>query len=184
MFGLFKKRASGSSADGPHPQHRNFARMSIPDALTRVRSGFLVALSDARASQILQESWQKFGAAVLPSNALMPPTGLSVSGFRQDKHLGFLILFPPPKAPGESFFGLILAGPSDDWSPEVREKVPVRYFLLERASGPSPTIFEWRPSGTRDEEAFESHGAGPSPQYPPDFVDVILARFYGVKPDA
>lgn len=184
MFGLFKKRQPTPPAGKPHPQHRNFARMFIPDALTRHRSGFLAAMSDARASQTLQESWHKFGAGVLPASALMPPTGLSASGFQHDRHLCFLILFPPPTVAGESYFGLLVAGPSDDWSPEARAKVPVRYFLLERSASDAPTIFEWRASSTQDEEIFDSHGPGPSPQNPPDFVERILSRFYGLKPDA
>lgn len=184
MFGLFKKRQPTPPTGEPHPQHRNFVRGLIPDALARHRSGFLVSLSDARASQILQESWHKLGAGVLPSALLMPPTGLSASGFKHEKYLCFLIVFPTPKVAGESYLGLIVAGPSEDWSSEARAKVPVRYFILERSATPTPTVFEWRPSSTEGDELFDSHGPGPSPQHPPDFVEAVLSRFYGVNPAA
>src|SRR5436190_17241491 len=144
MFGLFKKRHATQPADEAHPQHRNFARMFIPGSLTRQRSGFLVAMSDGKASQTLQEAWHRFGAGVLPADLLVPSAGLSVSGFQHEKYLCFLILFPQPKAAGESHFGFIVAGPSDDWSPETRAKVLVRYFILERSATETPTIFEWR----------------------------------------
>jgi hypothetical protein len=63
MFALFKKRQATPPAGEPHPQHRNFARMFIPDALTRHRSGFLAAMSDSRASQTLQTKRLTCGAA-------------------------------------------------------------------------------------------------------------------------
>jgi hypothetical protein len=160
MFGLFKKRQPAAPSGEPHPQHRNFARMFIPGSLApERRSGFLAAMSDAQASQTLQEAWQKFGARVLPPELLMPPAGLSASGFRHDKFLCFLIIFPPPK-------------------------VPVRYFILERSVTDTPAIFEWRPSATEDDEIFDSLGPGPSPQHPPDFTALILSRFYGYDPAA
>lgn len=156
--------------------------MFIPETLSSRRSGFLEAMLDKQAAQKLQESWKRFGAGVLPPNALMAPTGLSVSGFQHHGHLCLLILFPTPKAPGESHFGFIVAGPSDDWSPEATAKVPVRYFLLERSTSPLPTLFEWRPSNTDDEEIFDNHGAGIPPHDPTDFTELILSRFYGLKP--
>lgn len=184
LFGFFKKREPELPADQPHPHHRNFVRMFIPDALARNRSGFLAAMSDPQASRTLQETWQKCGARVLPREQVAPSTGLSVSGFRHERFLCFLIIFPPPKVAGESYFGFVVAGPSDDWSPEARANVPVRYFILERSAMDSPTMFEWRPSTTDGDELFDSLGSGPSPQNPPAFVETILSRFYGLKPDA
>jgi hypothetical protein len=184
LFGFFKKREPELPADQPHPHHRNFARMFIPDALARNRNGFLAAMSDPQASRTLQKAWQKCGARVLPPELVAPSTGLSVSPFRHEKFLCLLIIFPPPRVAGESYFGFVVAGPSDDWSPEARARVPVRYFILERSASSAPGIFEWRPSATEDEELFDSLGPGPSPQNPPDFAQAILSRFYGLKPDA
>jgi hypothetical protein len=187
LFVLFKKRqppVSPLPANTPHPQHRNFARMSIPDALTRLRSGFLYAISLPNGSQTLQENWQKYGAAVLPRELLMPPTGLNVSNFRHDKYVCFLIIFPAPKVAGESYCGFIVAGPTDDWSPETRDKVPVRYFLLERSATDKPTIFEWHPSATKGEEIFDNIGSIAFSQDPRVFVGKILSECYGLKPDA
>jgi len=155
--------------------------MFIPTALTRTRSGFLSAKSEPHASRSLQKAWRECGARVLPPELLAPSAGLSVSGFRHEKFLCLLFIFP---VAGESHFGFIVAGPSDDWSPEVRAKVPVRYFILERSASSVPVIFEWRPSTTEDDELFDSLGPGPSPQNPPDFVQAILSRFYGLKPNA
>jgi hypothetical protein len=156
----------------------------MPDALTRHRSGFLFAISSPQGSQTLQETWNRVGAAILPREQLLPPTGLSVSNFRHEKYVCFLILFPKPRVAGEAYFGFIAAGPTDDWSPETRSRVPVRYFLLERSSSDAPIILEWHPSETKDEEIFDSLGAGPQPNDPRDFVGMILAQFYGLKPDA
>ncbi len=178
MFGLFKKKSSEPPSDGPRPQHRNFTRTVIPDALTRHRSGFLAAISGAQANKTLQESWQMSGMAILPPNQLIPPTGLGVSGFKNDNHLCFLILLPAPKSAGESYFAFITAGPSEDWSPAAREHVPVRYFLLERTASDTTSILEWQPSAGGEEETFKDHGAGPSPQSPPDFIEAIFSRFY------
>jgi hypothetical protein len=191
MFGLFNKRqpslppplSPSLQAGEPHPQHRNFVRMSIPLALIEQRSGFFFAMSGPQASQTLQQNWQMAGAAVLPRQLVLPPTGLQVSSFRHEKYVCFLILFPAPKTPGESYFGFIVAGPTEDWSPETRAKVPVRYFILERSVTDIPTIFEWRPSDSKGEEIFESRGSGPSPQDPRNFVEKILTEFYGLKPD-
>ena len=181
MFGLFKKRQQAQPADEAHPQHRNFARIFISDGLRRQRNRFLTLLIDARASQVLQEAWHNFGAKVLPVESLTPPAGWSVSAFRHEKHLCILIIFPPPQAAGESYFGFIVAGPSDDWSAEGGAPVPARYFLLERSASDAPTIFEWRSSSAEDEWVFDSHGPGPSPLHPPDFAGIILSRFYGFK---
>jgi hypothetical protein len=184
LFGFFKKREPEPPADQPHPHHRNFVRMFIPDALARNRNGFLAAMSDPQASRTLQEAWQKCGARVLPRELVAPSTGLNVSAFRHESFLCLLIIFPPPKVAGESYFGLVVAGPSDDWSPEARAKVPVRYFILERSAMDSSTIFEWRPSTTDGDELFDNLGSGSSPQNPPHFVEAILSRFYGLKPSA
>jgi hypothetical protein len=175
-----------SAPDEPHPQHRNFVRMFIPTSLSMERrSGFLAGISDSEATPRLQEAWNKFGAGVLPPEMLLPPAGLSVSGFRYDKFLCFLIIFPPPEAIGEAFFGLVIAGPSDNWSPEARPKIPVRYFILERSAASNPTIFEWRPTSTEpEEEVFEDLGGGPLPDNPPDFAEAILARFCGYNSHA
>ena len=185
MFELFKKCPSSPPlslsppADAPHPQHRNFSRISVPDALSRYRSGFLFAITAPQASQTLQENWNRVGAAMLPREHLLPPIGLSASNFRHDKYVCFLILFPAPKVSGESYFGFIVAGPAEDWSPETRAKVPVRYFILERSATDTPVIFEWRPSNSNGEEFFDNLGFGPSPQDPRDFVGKILRDFYG-----
>ena len=160
LFGFLKKPAPALDPTGPHPHHRNFVRMFIPDALARNRSGFLAAMSDPQASGTLQEAWRKCGARVLPPELCAPSAGLNVSGFRHEKFLCLLIIFPPPNVTGESYFGFIVAGPSDDWSPEVRAKVPVRYFILERSASTAPAIFEWRPSTTEDDELFDSLGLG------------------------
>ncbi len=157
--------------------------MLIPDALARHRSGFLAALSAAEASKTLQENWRRFGVAVLPSAQLWPPDGLSVSAFQHEKHLCVLITFPMPKAPGESYFGFVVAGPSNDWSPDARARVPVRYFLLEHTASAMPAVLEWRPTSGQEEEVFAGIGLGPSPQNPFDFVDAMLSRFYALKPD-
>jgi hypothetical protein len=184
MFNLLKRHrpAPASVPIGePHPQHRNFVRISIPDTLTRHRSGFLYAISTPQGSQILQETWQKSGAVALPKEMLLPPSGLSVSCFRHEKHVCFLIIFPQPQTPGESFFGFIVAGPTEDWSPEARAKVPARYFILERSKTSTPEILEWRPSSSTGEELFDPLGPGPSPQDPRKFVEAILSQFYGLK---
>ena len=168
----------------PHPQHRNFVRTAIPEALIRHRSGFLHALSGERASRTLQEYWHKIGAVSLPLEKLVPPAGLSVSSFQHARCLCYLILLPPPQAAGESYFAFLVAGPADDWSPEARGKVPVRYFLLERTMTGRPALFEWSPSASKNGEIFEPLGPGPAPQDPRDFVAKILTHFYGLKPAA
>jgi hypothetical protein len=184
LFGLFKPQAPALDPASPHPHHRNFARMFIPVALSGNRSGFLAAMCEPQANQGLQEAWHKCGARVLPPELLAPSAGLSVSTFRHEKFVCLLIIFPPPNVAGESYFGFIVAGPLDDWSLEARARVPVRYFILERSALNAPVILEWRPSATEDDEVFDSLGPGPSPQNPPDFVQLILSRFYGLKPDA
>jgi hypothetical protein len=159
--------------------------MSIPSALTGQRSGFLYAIAAPQASQTLQENWTKLAAlSPLPKEQCLPPTGMSVSNFRYEKYVCFLIIFPRPRVTGEAYFGFIVAGPTDDWSPETRAKVPVCYYLLERSSSDSPTILQWRPTDTKGEETFDSLGGGPSPNDPRLFVELILTRFYGLKPHA
>ena len=179
LFGFFKKRVPQLPPDQTHPHHRNFVRMFIPDALARNRSGFLAAMSDSQATRTLKEAWLKCAARVLPPEVLLPAADLSVSAFRHENFLCLMIVFPPPKAAGESYCGFIVAGPSDDWSPEARARVPVRYFILERTASSAPLICEWRPSATEGDELFDSLGTGP--QNPPDFAQVILTRFYGLK---
>ena len=182
IFGIFKPRTPALDPAQPHPHHRNFARMFIPDALARHRGGFLAAMSDPNSTRTLQEAWQKCGASVLPRELLASSAGLSASGFRHENYLCLLIIFPPPKVAGESHLGFIVAGPSNDWSPDARAKVPVRYFLLERSSSDTPVILEWRPSSTEGDELFDALGPGPSPKNPPGFVETILTRFYSFKP--
>jgi len=185
LFGLFKKQSTALDPTAPHPHHRNVVRMAIPGALARYPAGFLTSLSDPGGSQTLEEYWRKCGAAVLPPELLVPPTGLTVSGFRYENYVCFLIIFPAPKAAGESYFGFIVAGPSTDWSAQACERVPVSYFVLERSTNDIPTIFQWRPSSTeQDEEIFDTLGPGPSPRHPPDFTALILSRFYGYDPKA
>lgn len=139
MFGLFKKRGTTPSAVEPHPQHGLFVRRSIPIALTINRGGFLVEMSKVGASQMVQEIWSNGGTVFLPPKFLTPPTGLRVFCIRHDKYFCHLIIFPTPnKVAGESFFGFIVAGPSDDWSQEACVKVPVRYFILERTTTEIP----------------------------------------------
>ncbi|HEX8297420.1 MAG TPA: hypothetical protein VF593_14035 [Chthoniobacteraceae bacterium] len=181
MFNPFKKRKP-VLPDGPHPQHRNYARMAVPLALTSQRSGFLGMLMTEQATQTMRENWQRGAARILPPEQLISPAALSVEAFHHKQHLCALIVFPPPNAPGEAHFGFIVAGPgpSGDWAPEVRAALPVRYFLLERSTSDTPTIFEWRPSHTQGEEVFDSHGSGPSPLNPMDFVETIFKRFCGL----
>ncbi len=138
-------------------------------------------MADSGATQTLHEAWRKFGAGVLPTASLLPPAGLSASAFQHQNHLCIVIVFPAPKAAGESHFGFIVAGPSEDWSPEARAKVPVRFFLLERSTGSVPRIMEWQSSEAEvEEEIFKDLGPGPAPQNPPDFVEAILSQFYGL----
>ena len=184
MFGLFKKRQREA-----HPLHRMFARMFIPTNLEPGdRGAFLGAMLSPKPNDVLQRCWHDLGAKALTKaltpKDLLPPDGLSGSAFRHDKFLCFFIIFPEPKAPGESYFGFVVAGPSDDWSPEARANVPVRYFILERSSSDVPTVFEWRQQTPGDSGDFESLGAGPSPQHPPHFSNSILSRFFGYVPNA
>jgi len=158
--------------------------MFIPVALSGNRGGFLAAMCEPQANQSLQEAWHKCGARVLPPELLAPSAGLSVSAFHHEKFVCLLIIFPPPKVAGESYFGFIVAGPLDHLSSEALARVSVRYFILERSAANAPEILEWRPSKTEDYEVFDSLGPGPSPKNPPDFVQLILSRFYGLKADA
>ena len=183
MFGLFKKRQPEQPAEAAHLQHRTFARNFVPDGITHHRGTLLNMLLDKQASEILQTSWNNFGAKILPRELLIPPSDLSVSVFRHEKYLGFLIQFPAPKAAGEAYFGLLVAGPSNDWSQTDRATVPARYFILERSMRETPDIFEWKSMTPRYECIFDSLGPGPGTGHPVDFSDAILSRFYGLKSD-
>ncbi len=181
MFGLFKKRQPALPAEEPNLLHRTFARNFVPDSIKHSQGTLLNMLLDKQASQILQKIWKNLGSKLLPPELLIPPTDLSVSVFRHEKHLGYLIQFPAPKAAGEAYFGLLVAGPSNDWSQDDRAKVQARYFILERSKGEAPEMFEWKSITPQHETVYESLGSGTG--HPVDFSNAILSRFYGLKSD-
>jgi hypothetical protein len=183
MFDWFKKSRIQSDQLGAHLHHREFARRCIPGLLTRQRGGFLFAMTGPDGSSMLQKSWENLGAEILPPKSRLSPDGLSISAFRHNDCMCIFVVFPAPMSSGESYFGLIVAGPSTDWSPEARAKLAVRYFLLERSASNKPEIFEWRQPSSQDEEVFDSLGVGPPPDMPPEFADAILSRFYGYNPE-
>ena len=175
-------QSEGSTTE-PRPLHRQFVRTFIPLSLApERRPGFLVEMSSPRATQVLQEAWEKVGIRLrLPPAMFISPAGMSASGFSHGSLRCFFIVFPPPESAGESFFGLVVAGPADDWSAKALSRVPVRYFILESSTTGTPAVFEWQPSSAGEEEVFTALGSGPSPENPPDFVEAILARVYGIN---
>ena len=162
-------------------QHRMFARVFLPVSLRNTRAGLLGALTASEANYVLQKSWHAFGAKVLPPSQLLPPTGLGASCFQHEKHLCSLVVFPAPQAAGESYFALVIAGPSADWSTQSRDSVPVRYFILERSQTGNPKVFEWRQKDEDTAEDFEDLGLCSSADSPPIFVDYVFARVFPPK---
>lgn len=168
-------------------QSRMFSRASIPISLTHQRAGFLLAMANPNATEILQENWMRVAPAMIASSLKLPPVGLSVLLFRISQHVCNVIIFPPPKMAGDPYFGLIVSGPvpGDDWTKKECETVTVRYFLLDRPQCGPPELYEWRgpapaseaPAG---EDLFEKlRWVVKQTDDPRDFIETILTRVFG-----
>ncbi len=136
MFGLFKKRQPTRATDEAHPQHRNFARLFIPDGLGRQRGAFWACcLMNAQAGHFKRPGG-KFGANVLLADALTAH-GVERVRFQARPVCAYSSSFLRPKLRGDPILASSLRGLRDG-SAAALATVPVRYFLLERSTNSPP----------------------------------------------
>jgi hypothetical protein len=105
-----------------------------------------------------------------------PAEKLDLTSFIHESCICCFWDFPPARYVGEAIYGMIVAGPSENWPSQDCGKVPVRYYVLERGAELSTTIMEWSPRG------FVSVGPGPRPGEPTTiFADMVFDRLFGKK---
>jgi hypothetical protein len=160
----------------PRAQHRFFSHEFLPQGFTDADRGkFLGYLFHKDLKGMMRAGWtaigkEHFGAAAIPA------TDLEAWVFKHESRIFGLFQFPPTVTTGESIAAVVVTGPVASSAPEQLSQTPVRYFILERASGTSTTVLEYSAAGFTAVRSGPMLGSGPSA-----FSDVVMEIVFGKK---
>ncbi|MBI5387541.1 MAG: DUF4272 domain-containing protein [Verrucomicrobia bacterium] len=192
MFGMFKRESTPPPVLPPLPpssppplppllpsgppraHHREFTHEIIPDVFITgdKRDQMLMKLVQPDMQELMRGSWDAWER--LSGQPASSSKALELSAFRHENCIISFWEFPRVRYAGEAILGLLVVGPAVDWKAVDWAKLPVRYFVLERGTEHSTTIFEWSPSG------FVLVSPGPRPGRPITvFCDMVLDHVFG-----
>jgi hypothetical protein len=202
MFGMFKRKSDPPSAPQlpssaavppviplpsssavpppipkpPRAQHKFFSHEFLPQGFTGADHGkFLGYLFHKDLKGMMRAGWtaigkEHFGVAAIPA------TDLEAWVFKHESRIFGLFQFPPTVTAGEAIAALVVTGPIASSATEQLSQTPVRYFVLERASNTSTTVFEYSAAGFTAVRSGPMLGSGPSA-----FSDVVMEIVFGKK---
>lgn len=156
--------------------HHSFTHEFIPSCFIQAnnRSQYLKRLVDPELKGIMRLSWRQIAGELGEDPGLADL--LDLTTFRNDPYLCGCWEFPPATHAGEAAAGLLVVGPLGEFASIQWEAVPVRYFILERAAGPTTRLLEWSLKG------YQLIGPGPNLGMPITvFADMVFDRVMGKK---